>query len=80
MFDFVSSDLLSVFDTYLLFVDPWMHGLCTGGGAWVAKKWIKLEMNLMEDINELRAYKGLPPMVGSHNYFPFNPPKFEEKK
>jgi hypothetical protein len=51
-----------------------MHVLCTIGGAWGANKWVQLENAMVEDINEIRAYKGLPPMVGSHYYFPFVPP------
>ena len=53
--------------------EPWMHVLCTLGGAWGANKWVQMERNLLADVNELRANKGLPPMVGSHNYFPFVP-------
>jgi hypothetical protein len=50
-----------------------MHVLCTVGGAWVANKWVKVEKDLLADVNELRANKGLPPMVGSHYFFPFVP-------
>jgi hypothetical protein len=54
-----------------------MHVLCTFGGAWVANKWVKLERDLLADVNEIRSYKGLPPMVGSRYYFPFVPPNME---
>jgi hypothetical protein len=50
------------------------------GGAWGAHKWINLENNLLADVNEIRAYKGLPPMVGTHHTFPLIPPHLEEKK
>jgi hypothetical protein len=50
-----------------------MHVLCTLGGAWGANKWVKVERDLLEDVNQLRANKGLPPMVGSHYFFPFVP-------
>jgi hypothetical protein len=53
--------------------EPWMHVICTFGGAWVATKWVRVEKDLLADINELRANHGLPPMVGSHYYFPFVP-------
>eukprot|EP00538_Stauroneis_constricta_P003949 CAMPEP_0119562458 /NCGR_PEP_ID=MMETSP1352-20130426/20483_1 /TAXON_ID=265584 /ORGANISM="Stauroneis constricta, Strain CCMP1120" /LENGTH=90 /DNA_ID=CAMNT_0007610865 /DNA_START=12 /DNA_END=284 /DNA_ORIENTATION=- len=53
---------------------PWMHVICTGGGAWAANKWSKTETELLMDINEIRAYKGLPPMVGTKYYAPLVPP------
>ncbi|KAG7347171.1 hypothetical protein IV203_037400 [Nitzschia inconspicua] len=60
---------------------PWMHVFCTLGGAWVANKWVKVEKDLLADVNELRANKGLPPMVGSHYFFPFVPNmEIEESK
>lgn len=60
--------------------EPWFHVLYTVGGAWAANKWVKLEAGLLADVNEIRAYKGLPPMVGTTYYFPLVPPKFEEGK
>lgn len=56
-----------------------MHVMCTLGGGWAANKWVEIERNLLADVNEIRAYKGLPPMVGSHNY-PLVPPSFEVEK
>ena len=56
------------------YLEPWMHVLCTFGGAWAATKWVNVKYALLADVNEIRAYKGLPPMVGSRNYFPFVPP------
>jgi hypothetical protein len=61
------------------FSEPWMHVVCTFGGAWVANKWVKIETDLLADVNEIRAYKGLPPMVGTHYYFPLIPPSFESE-
>eukprot|EP00934_Nitzschia_sp_Nitz4_P009314 Nitzschia sp. Nitz4//scaffold112_size70979//42712//43084//NITZ4_005905-RA/size70979-augustus-gene-0.93-mRNA-1//-1//CDS//3329533274//9304//frame0 len=58
---------------------PWMHVLCTLGGAWAANKWVKVETSMLADVNEIRAAKGLPPMVGSHHYFPLVPPSFDTK-
>mmetsp|Transcript_26628 Transcript_26628/g.62549 ORF Transcript_26628/g.62549 Transcript_26628/m.62549 type:complete len:93 (-) Transcript_26628:274-552(-) len=59
---------------------PWMHVLCTIGGAWAAQKWTNAKYTMLADVNELRAYKGLPPMVGSNTYFPFVPPVEEAAK
>ena len=49
-----------------------MHVICTLGGAWGAHKWVQVENKLLADVNEIRAYKGLPPMVGTH-YYPLVP-------
>lgn len=54
-----------------------MHVMCTIGGAWAANKWIQLERRLLADVNEIRAYKGLPPMVGTHWVYPLVPPNLE---
>mmetsp|Transcript_4270 Transcript_4270/g.11166 ORF Transcript_4270/g.11166 Transcript_4270/m.11166 type:complete len:93 (+) Transcript_4270:161-439(+) len=55
---------------------PWMHVLCAVGGAWGANKWVQTETELLADINEMRAHKGLPPMVGTKYYFPMVPPTY----
>ena len=57
-----------------------MHVFCSIGGAWAAHKWVNLEKSLLADVNEIRAFKGLPPMVGTKSYFPLAPPSLEEKK
>ena len=51
-----------------------MHVLCTLGGAWAANKWVQVEKNMLADVNEIRAYKGMPPMVGTKAFFPLVPP------
>ena len=61
-------------------LDPWMHVLCGCGGAWAANKWVKVKQDMLENVNEIRAYKGLPPVVGTHHYVPFMPPSFDSKK
>eukprot|EP00529_Nitzschia_sp_RCC80_P040735 CAMPEP_0113457626 /NCGR_PEP_ID=MMETSP0014_2-20120614/9506_1 /TAXON_ID=2857 /ORGANISM="Nitzschia sp." /LENGTH=85 /DNA_ID=CAMNT_0000349129 /DNA_START=103 /DNA_END=360 /DNA_ORIENTATION=- /assembly_acc=CAM_ASM_000159 len=59
---------------------PWMHVACTIGGAWALNKWVKVEKDLLADVNEIRASKGLPPMVGTHWVFPLVPPNFEPEE
>jgi hypothetical protein len=59
--------------------EPWMHAFCTIGGAWAANKWVKIETNMLADVNEIRAFKGLPPMVGSHHFFPLVPPNLDSE-
>ena len=53
---------------------------CTIGGAWALNKWIKVEKDLLADVNEIRASKGLPPMVGTHWVFPLVPPNLEPEE
>jgi hypothetical protein len=54
-----------------------MHVLCATGGAWAANKWVQTERAMLADVNEIRSYKGLPPMVGTRHYFPFVTPSQE---
>ena len=61
-------------------LEPWMHVLCTLGGAWGAHKWLEVEKDMLADVNEIRANKGLPPMVGTHYFFPLVPPDFKSDK
>ena len=48
-----------------------MHVICTLVGAFAANKWVQVETALLADVNEIRANKGLPPMVGTQYYIPF---------
>jgi hypothetical protein len=34
-------------------------------GGWIGQRWVRLEKDLVLDINEIRADKGMPPMVGT---------------
>jgi hypothetical protein len=38
----------------------------------------KLEKELVEDVNELRAQRGLPPMVGTGAWIKYRPPEGED--
>ena len=69
----ISILIVSCFFVLAISAEPWMHVLCTLGGAWGANKWVQIERDLLADVNELRANKGLPPMVGTHYFFPFVP-------
>ena len=44
-------------------------------GCYVGAKYPKWERALVEDINELRAAKGLPPMVGTAAWIRYAPPE-----
>ena len=44
-------------------------------GAYVGQKWVNLEKELVLDINEIRADKGLPPMVGTGAWIKYKKPE-----
>lgn len=44
---------------------PWMHVGCFFLGGYVGQRWVRLEKELVLDINEIRADKGMPPMVAT---------------
>mmetsp|Transcript_21565 Transcript_21565/g.31921 ORF Transcript_21565/g.31921 Transcript_21565/m.31921 type:complete len:86 (-) Transcript_21565:288-545(-) len=51
---------------------PWNH---VGGfifGAWVGSKYHSVEKSLVEDINQIRADKGMPPIVGSNAWIRYS--------
>ena len=45
--------------------EPWMHVGCFFLGGYVGQRWVRLEKELVMDINEIRADKGMPPMVAT---------------
>ena len=45
--------------------EPWMHVGCFFLGVYVGQRWVRLEKELVMDINEIRADKGMPPMVAT---------------
>ncbi|KAL7437606.1 hypothetical protein ACHAXH_006114 [Discostella pseudostelligera] len=44
---------------------PWLHVTYFFLGGWIGQRWVRLEKDLVLDINEIRADKGMPPMVGT---------------
>ncbi|KAL3772378.1 hypothetical protein ACHAWU_005555 [Discostella pseudostelligera] len=44
---------------------PWLHVTYFFLGGWIGQRWVRLEKDLVMDINEIRADKGMPPMVGT---------------
>jgi len=59
-----------------------MHALMFISGAYIGAKYPKWEKALVEDINELRAERGLPPMIGTSAWIRYQPPEgfFDVKK
>ena len=45
--------------------EPWMHVGCFFLGGYVGQRWVRLEKELVIDINQIRADKGMPPMVAT---------------
>mmetsp|Transcript_11275 Transcript_11275/g.16483 ORF Transcript_11275/g.16483 Transcript_11275/m.16483 type:complete len:88 (-) Transcript_11275:202-465(-) len=52
---------------------PYNHVICFFVGCWVGNEYVKLEHRLVAEINEMRADKGMPPMVGTHSYIKYKP-------
>ena len=52
---------------------PWLHvGYCVLG-AWAGNKYVEVEKKMLMDVNEIRADKGLPPLVGSGYWVKYLP-------
>jgi hypothetical protein len=52
--------------SFVFFSGPWNH---VGGfifGAYVGNQYHSMEKSLVMDINQIRADKGMPPIVGSN--------------
>jgi len=46
--------------------EPWFHVTYFFVGGWIGQQWVQLERELLLDINEIRADKGMPPMVATN--------------
>ena len=49
----------------LPFAEPWLHVTYFFLGGYIGQKWVNLEKQLVLDINEIRADKGMAPMVAT---------------
>jgi len=67
----------SIFFTFLT-TEPWLHVGCTMIGMYFFTKMPQWERKMVEDINELRASKGLPPMVGTNAWIKYEIPEGEQ--
>jgi len=47
-------------------------------GMYVGQKLPQWELKLVEDINELRASKGMPPMVGTNAWIKYEMPEGDD--
>jgi hypothetical protein len=41
-------------------------------GAWAGNKYVAIERRMVVDINQIRADKGMPPMVGTHAWIRYS--------
>lgn len=41
-------------------------------GAYVGNKYVQIEKSLVEDINQIRADRGMPPMVGTNAWIRYS--------
>jgi len=42
---------------------------------WAGNKYVQVERSLVDDINEIRKNKGLPPMVGTNAWIRYSNPE-----
>mmetsp|Transcript_3694 Transcript_3694/g.5328 ORF Transcript_3694/g.5328 Transcript_3694/m.5328 type:complete len:88 (+) Transcript_3694:68-331(+) len=54
---------------------PWMHVTYFMVGCWAGNKYVAVEKALVKDINEIRADRGMPPMVGTGAYIKYTAPE-----
>ena len=47
------------------FSEPWLHVTYFFLGGYIGQRWVRLEKELVVDINEIRADKGMAPMVAT---------------
>lgn len=56
---------------------PWNHVGYFVLGCWAGNKYVEVERRLLLDVNEIRADKGMPPLVGSGYWIKYLPPAQE---
>ena len=52
---------------------PWLNVTYFFVGAYAGNKYVQLERELVEDINQICRDKGLPPMVGTNTWIRYSP-------
>lgn len=58
-------------------IDPWLHVIYGITGFALGVWYPKAEKQLLLDINEIRADRGLPPLVGSNAWIRYQRPEGE---
>mmetsp|Transcript_7118 Transcript_7118/g.19923 ORF Transcript_7118/g.19923 Transcript_7118/m.19923 type:complete len:87 (+) Transcript_7118:80-340(+) len=52
---------------------PWRHALFFGIGLYVGDQYPKVEAEMMDELNAIRAAKGMPPLVPSKKWLGVEP-------
>jgi hypothetical protein len=60
----------------LLIIAPYLHVGYFFVGCWAGNAYVKLEKSMVEDINQIRQDKGMPPIVGTNAWIRYS----EEQK
>jgi len=55
--------------------EPWLHVTYFFLGAYGAHKYLQVEQRLVDEINEIRSDKGMPPMIGSGYWLKYRKPE-----
>jgi hypothetical protein len=63
---------------YLILSEPWLHVGYFMLGCCIGDYYPKMERRLVEDINVLRAEKGLLPLVGTAAWVRYKGPEVED--
>ena len=58
-------------------LEPWLHVGMIIAGCWAGNYYPKLELKLVQDINQMRASQGMAPMVGSSAWIRYQTPEDE---
>jgi hypothetical protein len=53
--------------------EPWLHVGYFFLGTWAGTYYVKAERQMLEDVNEIRADKGMPPLVGTSAWGKYRP-------
>ena len=64
----VCRSLLTISSFSLVSAEPWNHVMFTIFGFWAGNYYVNTERQLVQDINEIRADKGMPPLVGTNHW------------
>jgi hypothetical protein len=51
---------------------PYLHVGYFFVGCWAGNAYVKLEKSMVEDINQIRQDKGMPPIVGSNAWIRYS--------
>mmetsp|Transcript_32848 Transcript_32848/g.68482 ORF Transcript_32848/g.68482 Transcript_32848/m.68482 type:complete len:86 (+) Transcript_32848:89-346(+) len=54
---------------------PWMHVTLFGVGCYLGDYYVKYEAKLLAELNEIRAERGMPPLVPAKTWLGLDIPK-----